>query len=911
MKEPWRRNCEPSQHRTTRKHAAWGAIGAVFLSSIQPACNAPTPGNCELTCEPDRADQCRDHLICGPQGYCVDANWHGTCGIGTAGASSRSSTTGGGGAVVTVSGGSGMGTSSRDVYAGSGGGTITGSGGASGASNTSDPDPPVRGGDTNACNDVSCERGGGGSIVIGGYGGHEYGGYGGFSTVAGSTASAGTTADPGKTEGGTAVSSTIRASTTGGASAGVNGGSAGIAGTSAAGGMGGYAGTGATGNCTEPTSQPTLTLRDGCLGEVYSAEVSPIDNSVEWTGTLPTDLGLTLSASGQLSGTLSKRGLYEFDVTARTQAAPCPISKRHVILRVRGEEASSCPTIRVKAQTAEIPPPEACVAWPYSAKFEVTGGTAPYTWQATTLPTGFDFNPLTGELSSPPALVVTNPSVILQVTDHDGRVIHREFSVALRDKCWFGYVSKETGVSRVHLIDPQLGSHVQRPLTNTADITVEDFKWSPDGKFVSYRVKKANGDYALWLWQGPLWDRELELLLDGSVLHYAWSPDAGVLAAVVTGNGQTALDGVIVTGVPRESSPGTIQGVVPMTSTAAAIDSELTWYGDSEDKSVAFHKADTGDYSDCRITGHAHLGTSSFENLAWAAGYDYCPDVFIYPSRQGYFASRIRTLNYQQSDSSVTIDHDNDALAPSGNYTACALKSKLELRRTLVDVLEPPTATAAGCGHLLAWGEALERIACIGSDEASVWINTLNAEATAFATTLVTGSPPALTAGWNGYPRLMSRSANWFALTTADRLYMSSLAGAPQFTWSSALTTDSSATRLAYSPDETLLSVQRGNRLWIYDVPGSADSGIALGTLGLLPDPCSESSLAIPTWCGSSRRESPWKWASDSRAIAWVTSNGDLAINDLRLWRSHQKIFGIGATPNCVDACAALFRFQP
>jgi hypothetical protein len=337
----------------------------------------------------------------------------------------------------------------------------------------------------------------------------------------------------------------------------------------------------------------------------------------------------------------------------------------------------------------------------------------------------------------------------------------------------------------------------------------------------------------------------------------------------------------------------------------------LTWYGDSADKSVAFHKADRGDYSDCRITGHAKLGAFGFESLAWATAFDYCPDVFIYPSRDGYFASRAETLNYQQSDSSMTIFHDNTALAPSGNYTAGAFASTLELRRTYVDILDPPTATATGCGHLLAWGEARERIACTGADEASFWIDTLNSEENAFASALVSGSTPALAAGWSGYPRLMSRSANWLAIATADRLYMSSLAGAPQFTWSSALATEGTGTNLAYSPDESLLSVQRGNRLWIYDVPGSAESRIAIGTLGSEPDPCSETSFAIPTWCGSSRRESAWKWATDSRAIALVTSTGDLAINDLRLWHSHHEIFGTLVTPNCVDACAAQFRFQP
>jgi hypothetical protein len=674
-------------------------------------------------------------------------------------------------------------------------------------------------------------------------------------------------------------------------------------------GVAGVAGiSGAGGGCNEPTPQPTITVRDGCVGEVFTEDLSLDNQSIEWSGTVPSDLGLTLAPSGVLSGVLLKSAHYEFDLTARTPN--CPLSKRHIIMQVRGEEASACPTIRRLAQPVEILAPEACVGWPYSAKFEVTGGSPPYSWQAPTLPTGFNLNPQTVELSSAATFAIANPAVTLQVTDHNGRIIQRALSVALRQKCWFGYVSNETGVARVHLVDPQLGTHLQRPVTNTADLSVEDFKWSPDGKFVAYRVKKTNGDYALWLWQGPLWDRDLELLLDGSVLHYAWSPDAGVLGVVTTANGQNSLGGVNVASVPRESAPGTIQGVVTLTPLDAAVDSELTWYGEGTSRAVAFHKAGRGDFSKCRNTGHATLGTLGFESLAWALSYNYCNDVFIYPSRAGYFASVDGALNYHPNDSSATVYHDNDALSPSADFTAVAVDSTLELRRANLDFWEDATATTQGCGHLLAWGEARERIACTGADESSFWTDTLNSDASAFTTALVSGSTSALAAGWSGYPRLMSRSANWLAIATADRLHLASLAGTPQFTWSAALAS-SNGTSLAFSPDESLLTVQRGNQLWLYNVPGSTASGIALGTLGSEPAACSEAAFGLPNWCGSSRGEPAWKWAADSRAIALVTASGNLAIDDLRLWHSRQEIVETVVTPNCSGACATQFRFQP
>jgi hypothetical protein len=156
----------------------------------------------------------------------------------------------------------------------------------------------------------------------------------------------------------------------------------------------------------------------------------------------------------------------------------------------------------------------------------------------------------------------------------------------------------------------------------------------------------------------------------------------------------------------------------------------------------------------------------------------------------------------------------------------------------------------------------------------------------------------------------MSQSANWLALTTAERLYMASLERTPQFTWSTTIA-NGGGTRLAFSPDELLLAVQRGNRLWLYNVPGAADSGIALGTLGTEPAACGATSLAIPKWCGSSRGEPAWRWSTDSRAIALVTASGNLAIDDLRLWQSRQEIFETIVTPNCSGACAAQFQFQP
>jgi len=79
------------------------------------------------------------------------------------------------------------------------------------------------------------------------------------------------------------------------------------------------------------------------------------------------------------------------------------------------------------------------------------------------------------------------------------------------------------------------------PSSTTETAAVTDFKFSPDGKVVAYRLD--DGRLALAL--APAW-QEQAVDLDGPVTRYAWSPNSSVLAIAYTSGGTTWLGGVRV-----------------------------------------------------------------------------------------------------------------------------------------------------------------------------------------------------------------------------------------------------------------------------------------------------------------------------------------------------------------------------
>jgi hypothetical protein len=136
-----------------------------------------------------------------------------------------------------------------------------------------------------------------------------------------------------------------------------------------------------------PLVVTTTSLPSSSLGAGYSAGLSAYGGTppYSWqllTGALPP--GLSLSATGLISGTSSADGLYSFEVGA-TDSSPTP------------ETATAQLSVLVSPPPVTITTTglsEAYVGVDYSATLTATGGTAPYTWTlvAGSLPTGMSLS---------------------------------------------------------------------------------------------------------------------------------------------------------------------------------------------------------------------------------------------------------------------------------------------------------------------------------------------------------------------------------------------------------------------------------------------------------------------------------------------------------------------------------------
>ena len=169
---------------------------------------------------------------------------------------------------------------------------------------------------------------------------------------------------------------------------------------------------------TMSTACPTMTitpagaqLPDGLVGTAYSqtlaisAGTAPFTWSVS-AGSLPA--GLTLSSGGVVSGTPTgaTTGTTGLSFTARVQDTYGCATTKVFNLKI-------CPVITVNGS-----PGTGTISTPYSATFNVAGGTAPYTWAVTSgsLPTGLTLNASTGVVSGTPT-VVQSSTFTLAATD--------------------------------------------------------------------------------------------------------------------------------------------------------------------------------------------------------------------------------------------------------------------------------------------------------------------------------------------------------------------------------------------------------------------------------------------------------------------------------------------------------------
>ena len=955
-----------------------GASVSVFYLllaiGVNAGCHASTPGNCELECNLGHNDQCINGMVCGNAGLCVDPNWTGPCTTSSVGGSS------GTGGAKGNAGGSGTagGNAVGGAVSGSGGnggqpktGTTTGSGGPSSGgkpgSTAVDSNVLGLGGETSAgsSSDTTSSGGSAGASTVGS-GGTGLGAttdtagtpQGGASGKATGTVQV-TVAPPSPWCVGTAYNAVLTAGGGGPVFKWYT--------SSTAPGLVLGASSSSTNSLTGTPTQaghydsllevtddvdeagtlnllinngPTITttmLPDACQGEVFSVDLSATDVNIgdlEWTGTLPPILGLTLTSNGTLSGVLQQVGDFQFSVNVRNKVTTCTSSTQRFELNVHDGSLTDCPTIGIENLGVDALAPPACRGWPYAIetldsvnavpiKLVASGGTAPYTWQATGLPPGLDFNAATHEVTG---TATASGNISVQLTDSKQRTIQKSYSVPVREKCWLAYTSEYTGAKTLNLFDPYLGSRLRRPNSNadTALDSISDFAFSPNGKFIAYRSQDTGGNQKLTLWQGPTWDREQELSFDGSVTHYSWSDNSRVLAVAYRASGGVMLGGANVELVPDTPTVPGIQGVRMLAPASAPVESEITWYG--RDGYVAFSYQVTS--PNVNAVAYASYNENGFLKPSLPAEL-YESSIVIYPGVNGFFATPsgetiLPSLNFYGIDSDKTVLHGNDGVAPSGAFTASSDGKSLLLYRpsdgseALDSSNEPPWASTTGCSSLLTWAKQQERLVCADSSTASVSVHTLNPSVAQFSdSALAVEDSQNVEGSWRGNRRLIAPSGDWLALVADNKLFLAALdRTTPAVVWNTSLSGTQVATDLSFSPDEQLLVMLRGASLRLYETGFSGASsydGYAISDLNQNADACQDDWQMLPDWCGSERHASPIRWSPDSQLMAFVQSDGNLTIRDLRQWRETGGgvIQTIDVAANCNDDCDREFLFQP
>ncbi|HEY6346574.1 MAG TPA: putative Ig domain-containing protein [Bryobacteraceae bacterium] len=165
--------------------------------------------------------------------------------------------------------------------------------------------------------------------------------------------------------------------------------------------------------------QTSATLPPANVGLAYSQTITATGGdgptfggqytwSVASSSALPA--GLSLSASGVLSGTpttTSGQTPFSFGI----QVADAATNPQHTATRTFSLVVSAVtltiPTVTLAGGTAGVS---------YSQPLSATGGTPPYSWTATGLPTGLSVNPTSGTISGTP-LAAGQFQIVAQVTD--------------------------------------------------------------------------------------------------------------------------------------------------------------------------------------------------------------------------------------------------------------------------------------------------------------------------------------------------------------------------------------------------------------------------------------------------------------------------------------------------------------
>ncbi|MEE1943797.1 putative Ig domain-containing protein [Pedobacter sp. KR3-3] len=170
----------------------------------------------------------------------------------------------------------------------------------------------------------------------------------------------------------------------------------------------------------------TTTLANGTIGSAYSKQITAATGgtpaftyALAAGSNLPA--GLVLSASGQIGGTPTAAGTFNFNITA-TDSKGCTATAAYTL--------KITPTLVLPG--ASLPNGTVGTLYPTQVIPLATGGSTPYTYVATNLPPGLSFNPATREITGTPTQSGTFV-VGVNVTDADGNTTTTNYTVVVKD----------------------------------------------------------------------------------------------------------------------------------------------------------------------------------------------------------------------------------------------------------------------------------------------------------------------------------------------------------------------------------------------------------------------------------------------------------------------------------------------
>ncbi len=173
--------------------------------------------------------------------------------------------------------------------------------------------------------------------------------------------------------------------------------------------------------CAPITLSPA-SLPNGVTGALYTQTISVSGGGTynfTRVGALPP--GLTLAANGNLSGTPTAAGRFEFTVIATDPATNCAGQQGYVV-------TITCPTITINPPTL----PGGRAGQMYEVLLSQAGGSGTLTWSVSvgSLPNGLTLNATTGVLSGTP-LTFGMTSLTIRVSDANGCVGTRPYTLTL------------------------------------------------------------------------------------------------------------------------------------------------------------------------------------------------------------------------------------------------------------------------------------------------------------------------------------------------------------------------------------------------------------------------------------------------------------------------------------------------